>query len=208
MEGRVEARLPVWSSTAGSVPVVSLILFPDVDLFVRSPWIVAVFVVFRRLHPGRRAAMITAVIFAVAGYINLLVPAIIDEIDRPAAGIVSVAVLVPLFHVARGHAEVDRWMPDFDPVDDDWLFVYQPRRGRVADVNAPIKIRVANTDRYPGSCLACKGNQQGRQDRGHGGKRLHGVLPDYYLMSHYKTISIFSIGGRAASRLVVKRQVR
>ena len=72
-------------------------------------------------RPGR------AMYFPVAWHINILIPVIVDKEDWLAAGIVAVAMLGPLFSMARGHAQVGGWWRGRNPVYDDSIRLEQAR---------------------------------------------------------------------------------
>ena len=85
---------------------------------------------------------------AIARRILLVVPIILHEIDRRAAGIVFMAVFVPVPGVAWRHAQIDRCGANRPALDDDRFAVDQDRlRIGVADVDAAIKIRFTDIDR-------------------------------------------------------------
>lgn len=97
--------------------------------------------------------LIMLVIFAVrfivgtvVGDINIVVPSVLDEIDRPVAGMVLVAVLGPFFRMSGRDMEIERFMYNVDRrrVDDDGFGVNQLGPGGVAYINLSVKSGLAD----------------------------------------------------------------
>lgn len=93
-------------------------------------------------------AMPLAMARLVLGHIHLIVPAVAHEIDRPAAGIIFGAVLIPVFLVPGRDMKVD-WLinnSDRRGLNHDGFCVYDFRPGIVPNVDVAIKARLADTD--------------------------------------------------------------
>jgi len=139
--------------------VVSIILFSDIDLLGRFVVVSPVFVILRRWAGGDINA---AMMLTIPGHINILVPAVIDEIDRPAAGTIGIAVLVPISHMGGRYAEIDWWIPGLHAPDNNRFCIDQTWWGSVADVDAAIKSGFSHADGYSGLGLAqCHGKERG-----------------------------------------------
>jgi len=127
-----------------SIPaVVFIILFSDINLLGRFVVVSPVFVILRRWTGGD---INSAMMLPIPGHINILVPVIFDEIDRPAAGTVCIAVSVPISHMVGRYAEIDRWIPGLHAPDNNRLFIDQTWCGGIADVDAAIKSRFSHTN--------------------------------------------------------------
>jgi hypothetical protein len=118
-------------------------------------------------------AMITVVIalamlFAVARHVFVSVPVIAHEVDTPAAGVVSPAMLAPVLLVARWHTQIDGLFINNIGIDSDRLFVNHPRLWKIADVDLTVKAGLADVDGYAdgGKRGHCKcGKRRGNQER-------------------------------------------
>src|SRR5262249_43200018 len=82
--------------------------------------------------------------------VDLVVPALLHEVDAFTAGVVLAAVLLPVLGVSRRHTQVDRRPLHGDRnwrgLHDDRLLVDDRRRGRVADVDPAVEPRVTDGD--------------------------------------------------------------
>ena len=101
----------------------------------------------------------------VVGYIDVVVPIVLDEIHLTAARVVLVAVFAPLLCMAGGYMQVKRWrrLSYVNPLNDDRLRVDQYRRWRIADIDAAVKPRLSDTDRdsdIRGECGQGRGGEQ------------------------------------------------
>jgi len=86
------------------------------------------------------------VMLTVLRHINIVVPAVAYEIDRPAAGVVSAAVLVPLFRMSGRNVHVDRLRDNGDRrLDHNGLRIDDLRLGKISDVDMAVK---TGTDRH------------------------------------------------------------
>jgi hypothetical protein len=127
-----------------SIPaVVFIILFSNIDLLGRFVVVSPVFVILRRWSGGDINA---AMMLTIPGHINILVPAVFDEIDRPAAGTVRIAVSVPISHMVGRYAEIDRWIPGLHSPDNNRLSIDQTWWWGIADVDAAIKSGFSHTN--------------------------------------------------------------
>ena len=83
--------------------------------------------------------------------VDLVVPALLDEVDAFAAGVVLAAVLLPVLGVAGRDAQVDRRTlhrnGDRRGLHDDRLLVHHLRGRPVADLDPAINTRLADGDR-------------------------------------------------------------
>jgi len=153
--------------------VVSIILFSDIDLLGWFVVVSPVLVILRRWAGGDINA---AMMLTIPGHINILVPAVLDEIDRPAAGTVRIAVSVPISDMGGRYAEIDRWVPSFHASDNHRFSIDQTWWGGIADVDAAIKSGFPHTDGYSGLSLA----QHHGKERGENGgcckKKFHCIL--------------------------------
>jgi hypothetical protein len=122
---------------------VFVIFLPDINFFWRFVVVSPVFVIFRRWAGGDINA---AMMFPIPGHINILVPAVIDEIDRPAAGTIRIAVSVPIFNMGGRYAEIDRWIPGLHAPDNNRFTIDQTWWGSIADVDAAIKSGFSHTN--------------------------------------------------------------
>lgn len=82
----------------------------------------------------------------IMGDIYLVIPVIMDEIDRPVAGIIPGAVLAPVFRVSGRDMQIERLLDDMDGSGPDYhgFGVDQGRPGGVADVNLAVKTGLAH----------------------------------------------------------------
>lgn len=96
------------------------------------------------------AVVMIAMRRAVARRVFIGVPRLLDKIDVLAAGVISAAVLRPMFCVTRRHAQIDRLLLDvpYRPFDDDRLCVDHTRLREGTDVDAAVEARLADSDRY------------------------------------------------------------
>jgi hypothetical protein len=177
MTPTIVVSMPAVIVLIAAVVVVPVILLPDIHLPGRSVVIFAVFVI-RWLMDDRWTGWHNhpAIIFAVPGHIDIPVPVVFDEINRPATGTVGVAVFVPMFDMTGRHPKIDRRIPGSYRPNNNRFAVDQARRGIVADVDTAVKTRFSHTDRYSGFGLV---QGQGKQDGHNGGcchKKFHNVL--------------------------------
>lgn len=93
-----------------------------------------------------------APVLAAANFVDLAtrailaVPAVLHEVDRPAAGVVLVAMLAPVLLVGRRHPQVDRFRRalEFGPGNDHRLLDDQLGLGESADVDSTVDPRLAD----------------------------------------------------------------
>jgi hypothetical protein len=130
-------------------PAVFVIFFPDINFFGRLMFILPVFVILRLVDSRwRTPGGINAVgmMFTVSRHIDILVPAVIDKIDRPATSVVFAAVFVPFFSMARRYAEINRRIPSRYRPNNDRFSIDQARCGIIADVDVTVIPRFSHTD--------------------------------------------------------------
>jgi hypothetical protein len=108
------------------------------------------------------AMMVVFISFAIARGINVVVPIIAYEIDRPAAGIISTAVVFPFLSLAGWHSQI-HWLLYYTyryRLNQNRLTIYDLWLGKIANVDMPIKAglsdrnRDANVGRH-GWCRHC-----------------------------------------------------
>lgn len=95
--------------------------------------------------------------------IYLIVPPVLDKIDRPVTGIVLAAMLAPFFLVPGRHVHVNRLVDNMDRrgMDRDRPDVHDFRAGEIAHIETPVKTRLADADGNPDiRCLGCTGSRQ------------------------------------------------
>lgn len=86
--------------------------------------------------------------FMMAGRISLLVPCILDEIDRSAAGIVFAAMLVPVLFMSGWHPQID-WLyllAGRGLVGNNRFAEYDVWSGRIANFDATVEPGFADAD--------------------------------------------------------------
>jgi len=96
-------------------------------------------------RPMRRRTDNTT-IFPVAGRIDIPVPGVVDKVDWTSAGVVPVAVPVPIAAVLGRHAQINRLMSPACLPDDDRLRINQLWPVMVADVDLAVKPGIADAD--------------------------------------------------------------
>lgn len=76
--------------------------------------------------------------------IHLVVPIILDEIDRPAAGVVFATVLAPFFRMSGRNMQIERLLDNMDGSGPDYdrLGVDHCRAGSIPDVDLAVKARL------------------------------------------------------------------
>src|SRR5687768_4982474 len=94
-------------------------------------------------------ALALVVLGLVVRHVVGLIPVLTHEIDRPAARVVLRAVLSPVLLVARWHAHVDRLHIDDlrRTLDPDRLGIDHRRSREIANVDLPVKARLADSNR-------------------------------------------------------------
>ena len=95
-------------------------------------------------------AIVIAMLFAVARRVFTGVPAILDKIHSLAARIIGAAVFRPMLGVAQGYSQINRLLLNVTrrTFNDDRLRVDDARLRKVANINASVKTRLTNIDRY------------------------------------------------------------
>ena len=89
-----------------------------------------------------------AVPLALALHHFAVVPAIVNEVNRDAAGLVAVAVFVPLLAVARRHPKIDRLLSYAHWPHQHRLRHDDLRLRKSPDVDASVNAGLGNADRY------------------------------------------------------------
>ena len=117
-----------------SVMLIVLIMFIFFMFFVLPSLVVVI----------SMASMLSTIV----GHIDIVVPLVLHEIDRPVAGVVFAAVLAPFFLVSGGDMEVDRFLYDVNGsrADHDGLGVNHLGSRRVADINLSVKAGLADAN--------------------------------------------------------------
>jgi hypothetical protein len=90
------------------------------------------------------ALIIISAIRLIMRDIHLVVPIIMDEIDRPAAGVIFGAVLAPVFCLSGRNMQIERLLDNMDGSRPDYhgLGVDHCRPGSIPDVNLAVKARL------------------------------------------------------------------
>jgi hypothetical protein len=145
-----------------------VLIFPDINSFGRFAIVFAVLVIFGFVYDwGTGRDVGSATIFTIPGDVDITVPTVIDEVNRPATGAILIAVSVPIFYMTGRYTKIDRGIPGLYPSDDNRLLMDQTRWRVVADVDAAIKRRIPYLNRYPGIYL---NRWHGKEDCQCGGK--------------------------------------
>jgi hypothetical protein len=111
--------------------------------------------------------LVTAVIpaitmlFLVTRNILAVVPAILHKEDPLTAGVVFVAVLAPMFGVARRYVQIDRRTVRRYPLDCYRLTIDHLRLRIVADVESAIEAGLADANRDSNVGSECRGGDGG-----------------------------------------------
>jgi len=105
--------------------------------------------------------LMPVVVMAILRHIDVLVPAVLDEIHRCAAGTVAMAVLVPVLHVPGWSVQVHGRGSISRRLRNHGLTVDQLRRRVAAHIDAAIEAGLADTDRkIVGMTAMCGKSQQ------------------------------------------------
>jgi len=82
-------------------------------------------------------------------HIDIVVPFVAHEIDRSSASIIFLTVLAPVLLMPRRYVQINRLFDNvtWHGLNHDGLWVNELRLRSVSNVNAPIKARLADTDR-------------------------------------------------------------
>lgn len=91
--------------------------------------------------------IVVVVAFAVTRRVIVHIPVVTDEIDRPAAGAVAVAMLVPMLGVPRWDAQIVRRQSGWSMLDHDRLRIKQGRGWETPNVDTAVKAGLADVDR-------------------------------------------------------------
>src|SRR5689334_7165873 len=121
----------------------------------------------RRRRDGIRAAVVRNV--------DVVVPAVLYEINGLPARVVAIAELAPVLRMPGRNAQIDRLAHRTGrALDDDRLRIHDARRGRAADVDAAVEPRLADANRYSdvGGQCGCADAEGGE----HADETLHGYL--------------------------------
>ena len=102
--------------------------------------------------------IVSSAAFAVMLDVDGVVPVVIDEIDRPAAGIVPVAMFTPVSCMARPDMQVNGFVINNHPIDDARLSINDSGARRVTDVNAAKETWLPDTD---GDANVCRKRGRG-----------------------------------------------
>jgi len=83
--------------------------------------------------------------------IYIVIPVVLNEIDRHSASSISVAMFMPVFPVAWGHMQVNRLGSYRHWLDNDWRWVENWRTRVISDIDPSIHARLIDADGYPNS---------------------------------------------------------
>ncbi|WP_211242857.1 hypothetical protein [Sinimarinibacterium sp. CAU 1509] len=128
-------------------------------------------------------AMITATVTAlvlvpltVVAHVNLVVPIVVDEIHPPIAGVVFMAVAIPVARLARSDMQVYGFLSHALMFNDDRLRVVDPWPRRIAQINNAIEAGLPGVD----------GNTdiRGQRGRAEGAQRHHGADCEIQIFVH------------------------
>ncbi|KON47360.1 hypothetical protein AL013_08905 [Mariprofundus ferrooxydans] len=92
-------------------------------------------------------SLFPVVLFLIARDIVALVPVVVHKIDPFAAGVVSVAVLAPMFDLIPRYAQIDGRAVCGSPLDNDRLTIDHAWRRKTAYIELAIEAGLADTDR-------------------------------------------------------------
>jgi len=112
--------------------------------------------------------MFVTMVLTIVGHVTIGVPVMPDEIDRPAAGVVLVAMVAPIALIAWAHMQIDRrrQLATLNTYAHDGRAVDETGGRRIADIHASIKTGIAQADGYPHLCERCAADCQRCQARG------------------------------------------
>ena len=108
---------------------------------------------------------VTAMLFLVMLNVFAVVPVLPDEEHGLAAGVVLVAMLLPVFGVARRHMQIERRTIRGNLAHDHGLDVDHLRLREAADVDAAIESGLAEADRDVGGECRGGGDEQCCRDK-------------------------------------------
>lgn len=105
--------------------------------------------------------VIPAIAALVVWNVHLVVPAVLNKIDTFTAGIVLTAMFAPVPCVAWRHVQVDRisWR---HPHNQTRLAIEQTRPRSIANIDASVKIRLADADGDINIGSKCRGSYSGQ----------------------------------------------
>ena len=106
-----------------------------------------------------------AMLVLVVRDVLLVVPVVLNEVDRPAAGVVFTAVLVPMLLMPRWDMQVDRGCRGKFRASlyNDGLRVHQLGCGHATDIDLPIKPRLPDRNGHPQRTRARKLRSEARR---------------------------------------------
>ena len=92
----------------------------------------------------------TTMVFLIAWDINLAIPIVPHEINRPSTSLITIAEPVPVTLITRWHTQVDGRHVAFWPIaiDQHRLTVNDGGRAKITQLDLTIKSGLANLDRY------------------------------------------------------------
>ena len=90
------------------------------------------------------ALTVMAVPLAVVRGVIVVIPVVAHKIDRAIAGVVLVAMHFPVFGMSTAHTQIERCCLIALTDDHHRLVVEQARTRRIADVDATVKVGLAN----------------------------------------------------------------
>ncbi len=106
------------------------------------------------------------VALAIRGYVDAVVPLILHEVHRHAAGLVVAAMRAPSVSVRRRYAQVDRTAVDNRSADNHRLRVNQLWPRCVTEIDASVVAGITNMDRHTDIRSRCATRPQGQYETG------------------------------------------
>lgn len=95
--------------------------------------------------------------------VHVVIPVVLNEIDRHSASTISVAMFMPVFPVAWRHMQVNRLGSYWHWLDNDWCRVENWRTRVISDVDPSIHARLIDADGYsnPNIGSPCRNRENG-----------------------------------------------
>lgn len=131
-----------------------------------APVVAEIFVPFVAAIRVAIAFVPVATVFPVARHVFIGVPVVLHEVNPLAAGLVSVAVLTPVFGMAGRNAQVDGRAVYMNTLDDGRLWMEEHWRRVTAHIDPAIKPGLADVYRYAnigGECWRTQGGAKQHQ---------------------------------------------
>ena len=109
-------------------------------------------------------AAITSVLAILRG-IDIVVPPVLHEVDRGAAGTVLAAMLAPVLCMTRWHMQVQR-LPGYLDLLDDYGLAIDQRRAWVLIANLDLAVKAGLTDADRNANISSESRCCGHEQRG------------------------------------------